>query len=142
MPSAFTVRTFVHDQAITRMVLPGGQVFQSMYRIGQQMESVAQVEAPKRTHRMANTLRVSTTPVGTRGLQTNLRATVHYAKYVVKGTTGPIRSTSGKMLRFVSTQGYGSSYGVVLYRRQVRGQRANDFLTRAMVFVLRANRLA
>jgi hypothetical protein len=54
------------------------------------------------------------------------------ALWVHKGTHGPIRSTSGKFLRLQPGGGYG-----IVYAKQVRGQRAQPFLTDALETVIR-----
>lgn len=138
MASTTRVRVFVHDRKIAEMGLPGGVIYRDMHHLIVKMEALAVTLAPKRTHRLANTITSSITPVGRRHIQGSVRARAPYAQYVIRGTKTPIRPERGRYLR-LPVRGGSHLVGPFVYKRKVRGQRANDFLTKAMKGALRAH---
>jgi len=101
------------------------------------MESEARSEAPFRTGNLRRNItrtHVSRTAAGNFQVSVGVRRTAPYGVWVHEGTGlygehhRPIRATGGNVLHFVNN-------GQSLFRRSVRGQRANPYMRRAFTNV-------
>jgi hypothetical protein len=113
---------------------PGGPVEAVMRRVGARVLAAAQQGCPKRTYRLARSIRGRIEY--RRGVTAVVEATAPYARYVHNGTGlyGPRRrmivAAPGKVFRFVAQDGR------VVFTRRIRGSRPQPFLTDALVRVL------
>lgn len=133
------VRVSVNDTAIARAFVPGGMVWDNMRRFMLTTLSMGRIEAPVRSGELMRSLGQVLTPSGRNQCRGTLYADADHARYVVGGTrpliTGNMKvrlAPHSYYTRPTSSRGYP---GVL--RREVRGQRANDFLTRAVRRALR-----
>lgn len=138
MATRSQVRVFVRDRGLITLNSPGphGDVWKYTNRLANQVEFLASRLAPKRTHRLANTMRVSVTPLGTRGVQGNVRALAPYALYVHEGTTGPIYPRNSRLLTLGPYPPKG--YFRATAHESVSGQRPQPFLANALRIIMRA----
>jgi hypothetical protein len=93
----------------------------------EQTETVARIArtlVPVKTGKLRSSIVVSVNVTG-QGTVGRVAATAPHALWVHDGTRGPIRPKNAKMLSWVGAGGR-------IYARQVRGQKAQPFLTRAL----------
>jgi hypothetical protein len=120
------VRVVVYDSRIQAMSAPGGMVFKYANEKARRAAAFGKEMAPKRTMRMANSIRHDTRTVRN-GAVGRVRVTVPYARYVIKGTDGPIFPDGEFLWVPVAPR-------AVKRRRMpsVSGQSANNFMERAL----------
>jgi GNAT superfamily N-acetyltransferase len=131
MATAFKVD--VYNSNIARMHVRGGEINDEAQAITRRILPLARILSPKRTGNLARSHRrqVNQT-LGVYGVRGSVRATASYARYVHRGTYGPIvaRHSSYMVLR-PAYRGFGVSR-----QTSVRGQRANPWLLEAANRVL------
>lgn len=151
------VRVNVYNHVLYEMNLPGGPIWKWTNRLMNEVEVTASTLAPRRTGRLANTLRASTTPVGQLGIQGTVTTRVYYAMWVHKGTGNHSTSAYGLARSLVSRRGtrFGaitSRHGKMMpipawgryrafYAGVVSGQKPQPFLRDALITVMVANHL-
>ena len=137
-------------------LMVAGPVYRHVRRIVEDGARFAAIEAPKRSGLLARA--VGATNLGQNGVMAYGRVSMNqrmapYAKYVVHGTTGPIRARSGGLMPIHGPIGgwptrlphghhgrtAGPDLGVVTFKRVVRGQAPNDFLGRGLQTALAIN---
>lgn len=131
--SVSRVRTSVNSTQIARAFLPGGMVWDNMRRFMFTSKTAAIGDAPKRTGHLASTIGTVLTPAGKNQCRGTLYADADYARFVIGGTS-TIRANMKVRLAphsYYTVPNSKFGYPGVL-RREVRGQRANDFLDRAV----------
>lgn len=134
------VRVTVYDTRIAAAFLPGGQVWRNMQRVAATGTAYARAGAPKRSLELMRSISNTVTPRGRNRAQATLVADAPHARFVVNGTTGPIRARGGTLNVRLAPHSYYSrpTPGVEwrgrpgVLRGQVRGQAANDFMYRAL----------
>lgn len=126
----------IYESRIAGLFSPGAAGDAFMRRFLGDTSSYARALAPRRTSELANSHR-TLGPVrrGRYGLRGQVVNTADYAAFVHNGTTGPITSTRPNGWMRLPPSGRaavldGPNAGPV-YRRSVRGQRANPWLDRA-----------
>jgi hypothetical protein len=130
-------RKTVYDTRIAEAFWPGGTLFENMRRVGNANKANAILKAPKRTGHMASTIGLSVTPSGKYHARYTVSVGTDYAKFVIGGTTGPIRPKNGKYLLMRT-----APHSRLLWNQKrkdgrwpfksVAGQKANDFLEDAL----------
>jgi len=124
------VRMSVNSVGLDRLFLPGGDVWAWSRRVGREtlFESIA--IAPSRTGHIKAMHGMTQTPVGRRNVRFTIHNDADYARFVVKGTTGPIRSTRPGGMLLVRPAPY-SRFNRFVPLESVAGQSANNWLQRA-----------
>lgn len=110
---------------------PTGIVGRDMIKRGRRVRTLARVLAPKRTGRLAASIRVSVL-LGFDGVTVQVGSALDYARYVHDGTGvygphGRPITAHGRAMRF---RGRG---GGVVYARTVSGVRGSHYLERALI---------
>jgi hypothetical protein len=142
------VRVTLDNAAIARAVFPGGMIGNRMEFIGTSIETLGRIEAPARTGELRAS--ISAGRVHANGVSATVRVSADspHARYVLRGTIGPIhaslrrtargqfaeagRDSRGRKLRQRKRMPVGRSQGATTaFALAVSGQDANDFLTRA-----------
>lgn len=136
--SVSRVRTTVHSSRIAMAFVPGGMIWDNMRRLMATSVAVGRSTAPRRTGHLASTIGSVLTPSGKNQCRGTLYADADYAKFVINGTRAMIRANM--KVRLAPHSRYtrptpGVADGVL--RRAVRGQRANDFIGRAVSRAMR-----
>lgn len=136
----------IHQQNITAMVQPGGQIYREIDRQGRRVEAQAKRNANVDTGQMRASIRNSTSTRGRR-VTARIGSDVEHALYQHEGTGiyGPrhrvITPKRGKFLRFEVSGPVGPrrpgdrGNSNVVYARYVRGTPPNPFLTSALIAV-------
>lgn len=119
-----------------QLVAPGNPVYRAVERAGAAALAAVQEATPVRSGDLKEAWIVRLVQTPTRVLAeivvspsapySGTTPPAQYVRYVVFGTNGPIRSSSGKQLKILN-QG-----GGVTFRDEVAGQAANDFPARAL----------
>lgn len=144
---AYVWRSSVDRAAIARLVQPSGMVDRWLRDIALEIMLDAKAAAPMRSGRLRDS--IGSDRRGSTATRVTFRvyASVPYAAYVERGTTGPItanlaRSPGGQ---FTGGRGWlpvGKSQGhISTYAKSVRGQAAQRFLQRSMEEVLSYHRI-
>lgn len=130
------VRTTVHSARIAAAFLPGGMVWDNMRRLQATNVALARLDAPVRTSALKRSIGGVLTPAGRFHARYTVFADAKHAKFVIGGTRAYIMSTRrfGNMVVRPAPSSY---YTRPTLRKVVRGQKANDFLTRSMRRTLR-----
>lgn len=120
----------IDERAVMRFTQNGGEVFDVVDDIAENMKAFARAFAPSRGDgRHPRNLKMSISKLSTNttgplrvmgGIATNAR----YALWVEEGTTGPIRSHNGKKMGFRTNKGKGP----MMYAKTVSGQRGQHFM--------------
>lgn len=142
-------RLIVHDAIVTTFATTGGQVWNLVDQVLKDSATIARGIAPKRSFELSESIEAGR-PVyhaGRDDARGRFRATADHVWYVIEGTKGvqPIRSDrSGSSTR--NGPAYmrlrpGRDYPFFSYRKEVAGQRKNDFMTRALKAGLRRHGL-
>lgn len=121
-----SVRVVVYDSRIQAMSAPGGDVYRYAQGKARTTAATAKAFAPKRTGRLAASIRTDTRTVR-QGAVGRVRANAPYAIYVHEGTTGPITSPTGRLWVPVARGAWRRRW-----MDSVSGQAANPFLSRAL----------
>lgn len=149
MPASIS-RIRISEAQIKRFTLKGGSVHGATRRLSERTEALAVFYAPKRTGRMAASIRFGEN--WSNGRQARFVVTVgaRYATYVLKGTVGPIYpkhraryrkgnlagkrpgSFSGRIPRLPVGKSQGEPMSSWSMAPSVAGQDANNFLSRAL----------
>lgn len=132
------VSVYLDEAAIGRMTLPGGMIHAYVQHLTFEVLEIAWATAPVLTGRMRSSLSRGGGSYNQYGCSERVFVGVDYAKYVLKGTAGPIRSPLGRPMAVGASQG--GMFGVS-WRMQVDGQAANNFLGAALTRVMRAHGL-
>lgn len=133
---AVTVTVILNEPNIARMTMPGGMIFEYVTTLTREVLTVSIATAPILTGRMRSTLRREVGAWGPTEVTQHVLVGTEYARYVLKGTTGPIRSPRGRLLAVGASQGRR-----VTLAMSVRGQAANNFLGAALSRVMRSHGL-
>lgn len=127
----------VHEREVQEFIEPGGEAYELLHNTLQSAGKHARRFAPVRTRKLRNNIYVSQVqrdgPYKGSG---TVAANVKYAWFVHNGTTGPIRSKSGKKLKVHLGP---RESGSVVFRKQVRGQAAQPFLKRGLDVAMAEN---
>lgn len=135
MAAPWRYRVTVNSLAITRLTLPGGDVWRWARDVGRETMFEAIRRAPSRTGYMKAMHGFTTTPVGARHVQYTVHNDAPYAKFVHGGTTGPIRSTRPGGMLLVRPSPY-SYFNRFVPLPSVDGQPAKPWLREASDAVL------
>jgi len=114
-----------------------GEVGRWSKAVAGELQAALLVEAPYRTGRLSRSIRTRESRSGPTQRTTAVRIGVQYAQYVIEGTATPI-TAGGRLMPVGRSQGVGGLRGAVrgrpkyTYRREVRGQAPNDFVSRAV----------
>lgn len=122
-----TVRVVVYDSRINAMALPGGQVYRFIRKKANWAQIFSKMEAPKRTGRLASSIRVRMEPRAHGNVVGYVTAETYYATWVHEGTRSPIFPHGD----FLWVPKFPHST-LRVHRESVRGQSANDFLFRGL----------
>jgi hypothetical protein len=125
-------RVTIYPPAVESLFLAGGDVWDWMERVGRHNVMEAIWEAPKRTGHLASMHNLALTPSKQYGVRYSVGNYADYAPYVAGGTTGPIQAgfwDDGKHA-YLGPMAPWLGWNT-LYAFQVRGQEANDWLSRA-----------
>lgn len=136
---ATVVRVTIYDSQIAAFFLPGGDTWNWMQRVGFEHMQMAAIEAPSRTNRLRSLHNLALTPVGRNQCRYSVGNYADYAAYVHEGTTGPITSTGwddGSPAFMAIRPAPSSRFPNGGYLREVSGQTANPWLSRAGNIVL------
>lgn len=132
----------IHDVEIARMGSPGGPMWNMVDNVLKDGVRIARGASPKRSWRMALSIDRNRPVYNAANLQATGRygASVPYIWYVLEGTTGPITAKNSKFMRLssINVKKGGANVG---YARMVRGQSANDFMTKSIKASLRLHGL-
>lgn len=136
-----------HDHEWVQMHLPGGMVFNWTAENTRHASSFARTSAPRRSGRLASTVRADNRTGGPHAIRSYVRAgssLAPYARFVLEGTTGPIMP-HGRYLQvapnypnYPATSIGRNGRPVAFYARSVSGQKANNFLMRGVTMQLSA----
>lgn len=130
-------RFFVHDLAIDRYTLPGGEVFSYTRSLAVEMEREAKALAPVRTGALRSSLHAELNGSNRNGTNFRITAGADHALYVVYGTRGKthhsMRLYGENPGGWLNTQ-YAGYVGHLTW--SVRGQLPNPFLQEALHAVL------
>lgn len=142
----------VHEAAVQSFNLPGQPVYEDVvWRTARTTRILAQLYAPKRSHRLANSIAASRPkPISTYRIASSVSASIGYAVYVHDGVAGRIYPTGGKYLTVPQRRGSlsgsqlkatGGSGKAKLYflAKSVKGQDAQPFLADALKQAMRTN---
>lgn len=116
----------VHEGTIQGFLLPGGEVYGAVRGVIVDARTYARAFAPVRTGRLRRNIRHAD-PADRPGpyqITGYVYANIGYAHYVEEGTTGPIRSKSGKTMHFRGNKGMGNFVAA----EQVSGQRGQHYM--------------
>jgi hypothetical protein len=134
------IRVVIHDSRIQGMGMPGGDVWKFTRRLARETESVARGNCPfggptagypPGTLFRAHYVSVTPLPHGCLGYVGNHAP---HALWVHEGTRTPITPTTSKWLKIPWGRGH-------VFRRAVRGQRSQPWLSNALHVVMGAHRL-
>lgn len=139
---ALSVRVDVHQAQMEAGMRAGGLRF--MNRYAERVTTRARVLAPVDTGRLRQSIgwRLQ---LGRHRVTGVIEARASYAVYVHEGTGiygpsgSPIRPKSGKFLVFPARRGSSRGGRRLIFAREVKGQRANPFLVRALRAALPAD---
>lgn len=129
MAVGFTVR--IDRKALSGEFQTRGQAGRWIRMVGREMLALSKNQAPSRSGGLRRSHGISRGRVGMGwgnqyAAAYNIYADAGHAEYVHQGTRSPITARGGGKMRLSPGGGYG-----VLYRRSVRGQKANPWLDRA-----------
>lgn len=127
----------VHERDVMSFNDPGQPVYDMLDDLAWNMREYSRAYAPVKTGKLRSRIaKLKPSRVGPYGLEAGVAVNLKYAMFVHDGTTGPIHAngfvtgkngeTRRKKMKFMS--GKGASGGRMLYKEEVRGQRANPFL--------------
>ncbi len=148
MATMTKVTVKVNRAGVRSLFVPGGQIYTKAVEIEKSVYSATRRAAPKRTGKLARSLRTSR--VGSNGHGCNFQVwvdsnTAPYAKFVAGGTRPVITSHGPWPMRLYSAPGRRIPPGKTKYvnwrLHWVSGQGANDFLDRGLVRGLRRHGL-
>lgn len=134
------VSVYLDNAAIDRLTLPGGMIYGYLNRLAHEVQVLAVTLAPSQTGALRASIRLGGGSFNQYGVSERVNATAPHAKYVLRGTTGPIRANDGGLMPVGKSQGGISGRGLT-FTRVVSGQQANNFLREALVSVMRAHGL-
>jgi hypothetical protein len=123
------VSVVIYDSKITAMNMPGGMVYRYTDHKTESALIFAKAFAPKRSGHLAGGVRKDVRQTSRDRVVGRVRSTAYYSTWVIKGTTGPITSTAYPNKQMVLRPGNGFGWK---RKYVVRGQRPNDFLSRAL----------
>jgi hypothetical protein len=133
-----TVRVVIFDHALDAMHAPGGMIYEEMRRNAREVAFLAKLDAPKRTGRLAASIRMSSeTRTSRRRVGFVVRADAPHASWVHEGTYGPITPTTFPYMRvpaFPERGARGTSPSI--FRREVAGQAAQPFMRNNLEYVM------
>lgn len=131
----------VHEAAVQSFLLPGEPVYEEVvWKTAQTTRTLAILYAPKRTGRLAASIRASRPrPTGVYELASSVSASIGYAIYVHEGVEGRIYPSSGRYLKVPYRGGAAVKGKTFFFAESVAGQKANPFLEDAMKQALRTN---
>ena len=143
----------IHEGAVLSFNAPGQPVYEEVvWKTAQFTRDFAKLEAPRRTSRLANSIRASRPrPNGVYQLASSISIAVHYGVYVVEGVDGRIYPKKGKYLtvphlpgplsgaQLKATGGAGRGKLYFLAKNGVRGQDKNPFFEDALKRALKTN---
>jgi hypothetical protein len=147
--AAVTKRIKINESQIKKFTLRGGQVNGAVRRLSEATEAEAVRLSPSRTGEMASSIRASHNWSNGRESRYTIRVGVSYAQVVLEGYTGwiypkhtaRVRSSggsqrrgtfSGRQPRLPVGKSQGEPVGSWTFATRVRGQKANNFLMRAI----------
>lgn len=118
----------VHETAVLRYILPGGEVYGAVEGVIEDARDYAKMYAPVRTGALWRNIRHAR-PTARSGYKISgyVYANIKYARYVNEGTTGPIHA-GGKTMRFRGDLGRGNWVSAL----EVSGQRPQRFMERGL----------
>lgn len=125
----------VHEGTIQAFLQPGGEVYGAVRGVIVDAKAYAKAFAPVRTGRLRRNISHAN-PTERRGpyqIAGYVYANIGYALYVEEGTTGPIRSKSGKNMHFRTNKGMGNFISV----EEVSGQRGQHYMRSGMNAAIR-----
>lgn len=135
---ASEVRLVVYDTLIARMSLPGGAIFRWTRRRRELVEHLSIAFAPMRSGELKASINGTYNPrPGRFQVRMEVRASAPHALWVHEGTRGLDGRARikphppNKYLRLSPGNGHPT-----LYRKSVRGQKANPFMRRALTQVM------
>ena len=119
----------VHETAVIRYILPGGEVYDAVDGVIEDARDYAKMYAPVRTGALWRNIRHAS-PSARSGYKISgyVYANIKYARYVNNGTVGPITSKSGKNMHFRG----GLGKGPWVSAESVSGQRPQRFMERGL----------
>lgn len=119
----------VHETAVLRYILPGGEVYGAVDGVIEDARDYAKMYAPIRTGALWRNIRHAS-PSNRAGYKISgyIYANISYARYVNEGTVGPITSKSGKDMHFRTNLGKGPWVSA----KSVSGQRPQRFMERGL----------
>lgn len=119
----------VHETAVLRYNLPGGEVYGAVEGVIEDGRDYAKMYAPIRTGRLWRNIRhARPAPRGAYQISGYFYANIGYARYVNNGTVGPITSKNGKNMHFRG----GLGKGPWVSAESVSGQRPQRFMERGL----------
>lgn len=130
-----TVHVTVYRAGIQSHFQPGGGVAVNGIKVATQAVLIAKRKAPRRTGRLADSIRHNGGIMGSLSYLITIQSVgVPYARFVMEGTKTPIVPRTRTFLKVPLESGNGYAF-----KRKVRGQPKNPFLSRAVSDALRAN---
>jgi hypothetical protein len=135
------VSVYLDRAAIDRLTLPGGMIYGYLNRLAHEVQILAVTLAPSRTGALRASIRLGGGSFNQYGVSERVNATAPHAKYVLRGTTGPIYANDGGLMPVGKSQIGGLYPRALTFTRVVSGQQANNFLREALVSVMRAHGL-
>lgn len=122
-----TTTVVVRYDGIAKMHARGGDIYRYVSREGRRTAAIAFRLAPKRSGRMASSIRVGDVKSRAASASVNVTVSTRYALYVIDGTRGPIGPHTAKYMRLRPGNGHPRTYA-----KWVHGQRANNFMDEAL----------
>lgn len=118
----------IYDQVLYQ---PGKMVWVWVRKVTLRFSREAKRAAPKRTGALARGIRATTPRSGYKTVRGTIRSDAGHTTFVIHGTGPVIRGGGPRGMRVPRSRGvlHGNELpdGLVTYRRQVRGQQANNF---------------
>lgn len=122
------IRVVVYDSGIAAMSLPGGDIYRWTRQRRERVERLTRLNAPKRTGRMARSVRGNYIPRSPTRIHMEVHVETEYALYVHEGVPGWIIAKSPGGMNLPAWPPHRAKWGLPA----VRGQRANPFAANAL----------
>lgn len=135
-------RLQIHETAIEAYLYPpSGEVYELVWDVTRDTRRIAKQIVPRRSGTLDRGI-MSERPKPSGPLRTTgvVVSTARHSLWVIEGTVGPITPRTHKFLKLPATASTPRS-GPFIFKRQVRGQRPNNFLQHALTAAMAANRL-
>lgn len=126
-----SVSVVIYDSRITAMNYPGGDVYKYFLHKARTTVALAKMYAPKRSGELARSVRRESPRSGRNHVTMRVSARAKHAIFVIKGT-GPWIDVDDTAEGYFWLPKYPRATKRVKYFSDVRGQKANDFLSAAM----------